>query len=273
MPSGKRLEGKVAIVTGAGTRGEIAGTGQAAAILMAREGAKILLSDIDINNAEETLSVIKKEGGEGKIFIGDVTSEKDCESMINEAVKEFGKLDILFNNAGIAEGGFFEDQPYENHLRVVNINLFGVINGIYSAIDLLKNTDNSLCLNTSSSTGIIGLPMTSVYSASKHAVKGLTESLSAEFKRFGVKVSDILPGVIDTPIISQDIRSTLPSDGMWRLIPAEDIAKTVYRAYEDDKIHWYVPEDLEDLEKLVVEDPIKARDEVISTGPMKMPIE
>ena len=146
-----------------------------------------------------------------------------------------------------------------------------VLRGV--AIDLLKNTDNSLCLNTSSSTGIIGLPMTSVYSASKHAVKGLTESLSAEFKRFGVKVSDILPGVIDTPIISQDIRSTLPSDGMWRLIPAEDIAKTVYRAYEDDKIHWYVPEDLEDLEKLVVEDPIKARDEVISTGPMKMPIE
>ena len=86
MPSGKRLEGKVAIVTGAGTRGEIPGTGQAAAILMAREGAKILLSDIDINNAEETLSVIKKEGGGGKIFIGDVTSEKDCESMINEAV-------------------------------------------------------------------------------------------------------------------------------------------------------------------------------------------
>ena len=196
--------------------------------------------------------------------------------MFEKAIIEFSKisnnkLDILFNNAGIAEGGFFEDQPYENHLRVININLFGVINGIYSAIELLKNTENSLCLNTSSSTGIIGLPMTSVYSASKHAVKGLTESLSAEFKRFGIKVSDILPGVIDTPLISKDIRSTLPADGMWRLIPAEEIAKTVYRAYEEDKIHWYVPEDLEDLEKLVVEDPVKARDEVIKTGPMKIP--
>ena len=198
--------------------------------------------------------------------------------MFEKAIIEFSKisnnkLDILFNNAGIAEGGFFEDQPYENHLRVININLFGVINGIYSAIELLKNTENSLCLNTSSSTGIIGLPMTSVYSASKHAVKGLTESLSAEFKRFGIKVSDILPGVIDTPLISKDIRSTLPADGMWRLIPTEEIAKTVYRAYEEDKIHWYVPEDLEDLEKLVVEDPVKARDEVISTGPMKIPLD
>ena len=120
MPSGKRLEGKVAIVTGAGTRGEVAGTGQAAAILMAREGAKILLSDIDINNAEETLSVIKKEGGEGKIFIGDVTSEKDCESMINEAVKEFGKLDILFNNVGGPGSGMvteIEEEDYEYGLR------------------------------------------------------------------------------------------------------------------------------------------------------------
>ena len=100
MPSGQRLENKVAIVTGAGTRGEIAGTGQAASILMAREGAKVLLSDIDIDRAEETLNTIEKEGGTAKIFIGDVTSEKDCEAMVNESVKQFGKLDILFNNVG-----------------------------------------------------------------------------------------------------------------------------------------------------------------------------
>ena len=92
MALGNRLEDKVAIVTGAGTRGEIAGTGQAASILMAREGAKILLCDIDIDRAEETLNVIEKEGGIGKIFVGDVTSEKDCEAMINESIKQFGKL-------------------------------------------------------------------------------------------------------------------------------------------------------------------------------------
>ena len=113
--------------------------------------------------------------------------------------------------------------------------------------------------------------MTSVYSASKHAVKVLTESLSAEFSRFGTRVSDILPGVIDTPLIGEEIRVNLPSEGMWRLISSEEIAKTVLRAYEENRIHWYVPEDLEDLEMLVVKDPIKARDEVIKTGPMKMP--
>ena len=115
--------------------------------------------------------------------------------------------------------------------------------------------------------------MTSVYSSTKHAVKGLTESLSAEFKRFDTRVSDILPGVIDTPIIGEEIRKTLPTEGIWRLISSEEIAKTVLLAYEENRIHWYVPEDLEDLEYLVVKDPITARDDVISTGPMKMPTE
>ena len=226
----------------------------------------------DIN--EENLEILSKEINSKNLISKklDVTNKNDFEQCIKE-FSQFsnGKLDILFNNAGIAEGGFFEDQSYENHLKVININFVGVINGIYSSVELLKNTPNSLCLSTSSSTGVIGLPMTSVYSASKHAVKGLTESLSAEFSRFGTRVSDILPGVIDTPLIGEEIRVNLPNEGMWRLISSEEIAKTVLRAYEENRIHWYVPEDLEDLEMLVVKDPIKARDEVIKTGPMKMP--
>ena len=100
MALGNRLDGKVAIVTGAGTRGEIPGIGQATSILMAREGAKVLLCDIDKDRVAATQSAIEKEGGIGKVFIGDVTSEKDCENMINESIKQFGKLDILFNNVG-----------------------------------------------------------------------------------------------------------------------------------------------------------------------------
>ena len=170
--------------------GGASGMGKSTVQLFIDKGWFVGCYDINKNN----LNALEEEINSENLICRELdVSNKD---MFEKVVKEFSnisnnKLDILFNNAGIAEGGFFEDQPYENHLRVVNINLFGVINGIYSAIDLLKNTDNSLCLNTSSSTGIIGLPMTSVYSASKHAVKGLTESLSAEFKRFGVKVSDI----------------------------------------------------------------------------------
>ena len=260
------FKGKTVIVTGASS-----GIGEATAKEFLLQGAKVILVARSESKMYDSFKDFNQDSF--SIYPFDLTNLDDIDSFVKMLIEKEGPIDILFNNAGIAEGGFFEDQPYENHLRVININLFGVINGIYSAIELLKNTENSLCLNTSSSTGIIGLPMTSVYSASKHAVKGLTESLSAEFKRFGIKVSDILPGVIDTPLISKDIRSTLPADGMWRLIPAEEIAKTVYRAYEEDKIHWYVPEDLEDLEKLVVEDPVKARDEVISTGPMKIPLD
>ena len=173
-----------------------------------------------------------------------------------------------FNNAGITEGGFFDEIPYENHIKIININVIGVINGIYSAASLLKNTENSLCISTSSSSGIMGMEMIATYSATKHAIKGLTESLSAEFSRFDTRVSDILPGVIDTPMISKEIRDHLPESGMWRLISSDEIAKTVWASYHSNDIHWYVPKELEDLEKVVANDPIKARDNLKNSGPL-----
>ena len=150
----------------------------------------------------------------------------------------------------------------------ININIIGVINGIYSASNLLKNTSNSLCITTSSSSGIMGMEMIASYSASKHAVKGLTESLSSEFQRFNSRAADILPGVIDTPMIRDEIRKNLPKDGIWRLISSEEIAKTVWNAYQSDKIHWYVPEELEELEKEVAENPQKARELLKTSGPL-----
>ena len=261
------MDKKSIFITGAAS-----GMGKETVKLFKKEGWFVGCYDIN----EENLEKLSDELGNNEIVYKNlnVTNKGDFEECV-ENFSSFtdGKMDILFNNAGIAEGGFFEDQPYESHLKVININFIGVINGIYSAIQLLKNTPNSLCLNTSSSTAVIGLPMTSVYSASKHAVKGLTESLSAEFLRFDTRVSDILPGVIDTPLIGEDIRVNLPKEGMWRLIPAEEIAKTALRAYHENRLHWYVPEDLEDLEMSVVKDPIKTRDDLINTGPMKMPTE
>ena len=183
-------------------------------------------------------------------------------------MKTEGKLDIIFNNAGITEGGFFEEIPYQNHMDIIKINIIGVVNGIYSAIELLKNTPNSLCISTSSSSGIMGMEMIATYSATKHAVKGLTESLSAEFVRFNSRAADILPGVIDTPMISKDIRQNLPKSGIWRLISSDEIAKTVWKAYNSNKIHWYVPEELENFEKEVVKNPEEAREILKANGPL-----
>ena len=223
----------------------------------------------DIN--ESSLDELKSElGNEGIVYEQlDVTNKSQFEECLSNFSKNTNDtLDILFNNAGITEGGFFDEIPYENHIKVININVIGVINGIYSAASLLKNTENSLCISTSSSSGIMGMEMIATYSATKHAIKGLTESLSAEFSRFDTRVSDILPGVIDTPMISKEIRDHLPESGMWRLISSDEIAETVWASYHSNDIHWYVPKELEDLEKVVANDPIKARDNLKNSGPL-----
>ena len=223
----------------------------------------------DIN--ESSLDELKSELGNEDIVYEqlDVTKKSQFEECLSNFSKNTNDtLDILFNNAGITEGGFFDEIPYENHIKIININVIGVINGIYSAASLLKNTENSLCISTSSSSGIMGMEMIATYSATKHAIKGLTESLSAEFSRFDTRVSDILPGVIDTPMISKEIRDHLPESGMWRLISSDEIAETVWASYHSNDIHWYVPKELEDLEKVVANDPIKARDNLKNSGPL-----
>ena len=247
--------------------GAAGGMGSSTARLFKKNGWVVGCDDIN----ESSLDELKSELGNEDIVYEqlDVTKKSQFEECLSNFSKNTNDtLDILFNNAGITEGGFFDEIPYENHIKIININVIGVINGIYSAASLLKNTENSLCISTSSSSGIMGMEMIATYSATKHAIKGLTESLSAEFSRFDTRVSDILPGVIDTPMISKEIRDHLPESGMWRLISSDEIAETVWASYHSNDIHWYVPKELEDLEKVVANDPIKARDNLKNSGPL-----
>jgi NADP-dependent 3-hydroxy acid dehydrogenase YdfG len=247
--------------------GAAGGMGSSTARLFKKNGWFVGCYDIN----EINLNELKNElGNEGIIYQQlDVTNKTEFEERLSDFSKNTnGTLDILFNNAGITEGGFFDEIPYENHIKIININVIGVINGIYSASSLLKDTENSLCISTSSSSGIMGMGMIATYSATKHAIKGLTESLSAEFSRFDTRVSDILPGVIDTPMISKEIRDHLPKSGMWRLISSDEIAKTVWESYHSNNIHWYVPKELEDLERDVAINPIEARDKLNNSGPL-----
>ena len=247
--------------------GAAGGMGSSTARLFKKNGWFVGCYDIN----ESSLDELKSELGNEDIVYEqlDVTKKSQFEECLSNFSKNTNDtLDILFNNAGITEGGFFDEIPYENHIKIININVIGVINGIYSAASLLKNTENSLCISTSSSSGIMGMEMIATYSATKHAIKGLTESLSAEFSRFDTRVSDILPGVIDTPMISKEIRDHLPESGMWRLISSDEIAETVWVSYHSNDIHWYVPKELEDLEKVVANDPIKARDNLKNSGPL-----
>ena len=118
-----RLEGKVAIITGAGSSGEGIGNGKAAAILMAREGAKVLLVDQVEARAQETLEIIKSEGGEASVFQGDMTRLGDCEQMAQAAIDRYGRVDILDNNVGISQRGTVVEVSEEDWDRVMNVNL------------------------------------------------------------------------------------------------------------------------------------------------------
>ena len=190
----------------------------------------------------------------------DVTDRDDYRQALAEfAEATGGKLDILYNNAGIGGGGPFADTPLETLLAVVNTNLVGVLIGIHEGLPYLRQTPGSMCFTTSSSSATFGMPGIATYSATKHAVKGLTEALSIEFKMYGVKVADVLPGLIDTPILGPDTAAAAPKQGMFRAMPPVEVAKAVWEAYHSDQLHWYVPPEIRALETAALE-PERLRD-------------
>lgn len=188
----------------------------------------------------------------------DVTDRNDyAQALLEFAAATGGKLDLLFNNAGIAKTGYFDEQSFADIMAVVNVNFIGVLNGIHLAVPLLKATPDSLCFTTSSSSATFGMPGIAVYSATKHAVKGLTEALSNELARFGVRVADTLPGLIDTPLIPDAMKHHAATQGMFRLTSPVEVAKAVWASYHDDpqRLHWFVPPEIADLDKASALDP------------------
>jgi NAD(P)-dependent dehydrogenase (short-subunit alcohol dehydrogenase family) len=237
--------------------GGASGMGRETAKLFAEKGW--FVGAFDVN--EPGLQTLQQELGTDNCFIGklDVTSKTE----FDDAVAKFGEetggtMDLLFSNAGIGESGWFEDVPYEAAMRVVQVNFIGVLNSIYAALPLLKKAKNSLVFITSSSSATYGMPRIAVYSATKHAVKGLTEALSVEFKRHGVRVADVLPGLIDTAILrgtpnrtgdapkptEEEFYANAPKKGMFRLTPPKAVAECVFEAYSSDTLHWYVPKEI-----------------------------
>jgi NAD(P)-dependent dehydrogenase (short-subunit alcohol dehydrogenase family) len=154
----------------------------------------------------------------------------------------------------------FADQAFEDVMAVVNTNFVGVLIGIHEGVKYLKATPNSLCFTTSSSSATYGMPGIAVYSATKHAVKGLTEALAVEFKAIGVRAADVLPGLIDTPILPPGVAAAAPKEGMFRSIPPMEVAKVVWEAYNSEKLHWYVPPEIYELDKAATLSPEQTRD-------------
>ena len=261
---------KLIFITGVGS-----GIGRAAAMLFHEQGWFIggcdanqasldqLSRDLKDRNALTCLDVRDKSALEAALT--------DCCDYAN------GALDIMFNNAGIATGGYFEDVPYEKTVDMVNVNLVGVLNGFYAAIPYLRKAENSLCISTSSSAAIYGAAGMAVYTATKYAVKGLTHAMSVELARHGVRVADVMPGIIDTPLWQGTRYKEGRAVGNYakmpemnanrtdnaRTIAPSEVAKAVWEAYFGDQLHWYVPPELEESDKATSADYQKRRDEII----------
>lgn len=245
--------------------GAASGMGRETARLFAGKGW--FVGGYDVNEAG--LADLRAELGADNCVVRrlDVTDRADYRAALAAfAEATDGKLDLLYNNAGIGRGGPFADQPFEDVIAVVQVNLMGVLIGIHEAIGLLKATPGSLCFTTSSSSATFGMANIAVYSATKHAVKGLSEALSVEFKAYGVRVADVLPGVIDTPILPPGVASAAPKEGMFRAIPPVEVAKVVWEAYHADTLHWYVPPELIELDKMATLAPEATRDQMAAGG-------
>jgi NAD(P)-dependent dehydrogenase (short-subunit alcohol dehydrogenase family) len=245
--------------------GAASGIGRATALKFAGEGWFVGAYDVNADALKTLLAEIGADNG----VIGalDVTDKPAFEAALAAFGAETGgKLDMLFNNAGIGRGGAFDQQPFEDMLALVGVNFIGVLNGIYSALPMLKATPNSMCFTTSSSSATYGMPNIAVYSATKHAVKGLTEALSIEFAAFGVRAADTLPGLIDTAILPPGASMMAPKEGPFRLTPPTAVAQAVWEAYTSDKLHWYVPEEIGDLDRAAALNPEAFRDQLAKGG-------
>ena len=243
-------ERKSIFVTGAAS-----GMGRATARLFARNGWFVGIVDVN----EQGLEALASEIGAENCHVStlDVTDRAAYQSVLKGFDdKAGGRLDVLYNNAGIISGGLFGDMDFALIEKILQVNLMGTVNGIHAAYPMLKKTPNSLCFTTSSSSAIYGAAGLAAYSTSKHAVKGLTEALSVEFALIDSRAADTLPGHIATGMMSDEFGNNLPKEGPWRLVPAEAVADVVWASYHDKtgKLHWYVPEDLAESNQIIAAD-------------------
>ncbi len=189
-----RLEGKTAIITGAAS-----GIGRATAILFAREGARLALADLNEEGLEETLSLVKGEGGEAIAKTTNVGVEEEFKQLIELALKTYSRIDILSNNAGIAgELMDLEDQNGDDWRRVFQVNVMGAVFGIKNVAKHMKERRSGAIVNTASVAGIRSGAGSNAYSASKAALINFTQTAACDLGGYNVRVNAVCPGLIET---------------------------------------------------------------------------
>lgn len=231
------LNQKIAIVTGASS-----GIGEATAVELANRGATVIVSDINIENGQSVVNTINKNGGKAIFIKANVANDREVNALIDEVLVQFGRLDIMINNAGIAGNlSFFEHISDEDWNSIIAVNQTGVFYCMRAALKIMKAQKSGCIVNTSSVAGIGAAPRMGAYAASKHAVIGMTKTAAAEYAKYNVRVNAICPTIIKTPMgmgymdediqVQQMVKSAIP---MKRFGEADEVARTVCWLCSDD---------------------------------------
>jgi len=226
------LEGKAALITGAGR-----GIGRAAALLFAKEGARVAVADMSASGAAETVGIINAKGGQAISVTVDVTKPDQVAAMFTSTLSAFGRLDCAFNNAGIAgyqvgaAGKKTADWSEEAFDGMINVNLKGVWLCMRGELEQMQKQGGGAIVNTASIAGLVGIPTSSIYVASKHGVMGLTKTAAIEYAEAKIRVNAVCPGYIETDMTKdtmarrgQQILSAVPARRMGQ---PEEIAEMV----------------------------------------------
>ena len=221
------LENKVAIITGAGS-----GIGKAIALLFAKEGAKVIVSDMNEIGGNQTIYEIKQSGGEAIFVQADISQPKDNENLVDLALKNYGSLHIAVNNAGI--GGPIQptgEYPLDGWEKVIRTNLSGVFFGMRYQIPAMLTTGKGAIVNVSSILGQVGTKFSPAYVAAKHGIVGLTKTAALEYAQKNIRINSVGPAYIKTPLLNILDEATLKAiEGlhpMGRLGTSEEVAELV----------------------------------------------
>ena len=216
-----RLTGKVGIVVGAGqTPGDTVGNGRAAALLFAREGAKVLLVDRNVASAEETAALIAREDGTARCLAGDWTRASDCKAYADACVDAWGRIDFLHNNVGIGGGDASPDELTEEAFdRILRVNLKGCLFSCQAVLPVMRRQQSGSIVNISSIAAVVYAGPLTAYKISKMGMNALGQSLALSNAKHGIRVNTIMPGLMDTPMAIEGISRE-------RNIPREQLRAT-----------------------------------------------
>ncbi|PQO33809.1 glucose 1-dehydrogenase [Blastopirellula marina] len=224
------FQGKVALITG-GT----SGIGKATALLLARQGAKVVIAGRREEQGSAVVRQIQEEGGDAIFVKTDVANENDVKHLVAETVKQYGRVDIAFNNAGVEHAGPVTDFTVDAYRHVFDINVLGVFVSMKYEIEQMLQQGGGVIINTSSILGHVAMPGASIYNASKHAVEGATKTAALEYAQQNIRINAIAPAATATDMIDRfagkegaESRAQLAAlHPMNRLATAEEMAAAV----------------------------------------------